>query len=418
MLREMAPVRVTSEIGALRAVLVHTPGLELEAVTPGNREDFLYDDLIGLEVSAREHARLKRVLGEFATVYEISDLLTDLLAEPQARDYLIGRALEVVPSEPLAQQLAQLPPRTIVEMLIQGTEEEPGPIASALNETGFVFPPLPNLFFPRDIGMVIGRHVVVGSMRYRSRWTEEILIKTLFTFHPLLANAGVIYDGSEERRANYTLEGGDVHLLRDDLLLVGFSERSSPGALDQLTDAAFERAGIRDVIVVVMPANPTAIHLDMLFTHVDHGLCLVYPPAFLGPERLTILHRRKGESSVRERPDLFTALSQVGLTMEPVLAGGTRRLTQEREQWASGCNALALAPGAIVTYARNAETLRQLEAAGFEIASSGEFREDDSAPAGPSRGNGRVAITITGGELVRGGGGARCMTLPIEREEP
>jgi arginine deiminase len=412
----MPPVRVTSEIGALRAVLVHTPGRELEAVTPGNREDYLYDDLIGLEVSAREHARLRKVLSHFATVYEISDLLTEVLAVKEAREYLIGRALEVVPSEPLAQQLAQLPPRTIVRMLIEGTEEDPGPIASALNETGFVFPPLPNLFFPRDIGMVVGQHAVVGSMRYRSRWTEEILIKTLFAFHPLLTNAGLVYDGSEERRANYTLEGGDVHVLREDLLLVGFSERSSPGALDQLADAAFERAGIKDVIVVVMPENPTAIHLDMLFTHLDRELCLVYPPAFLGPERLTILHRKKGAAAVREQPDLFTALAQVGVTLEPVLAGGSRRLTQEREQWASGCNALALAPGVIVTYARNAETLKQLEQAGFAITSSADTERAPSPGGGAvSR---RQAITIKGGELVRGGGGARCMTLPILREDP
>lgn len=404
----MPPVRVTSEIGALRAVLVHSPGRELEAVTPGNREDYLYDDLIGLEVSAREHARLCKVLSRFSTVYEISDLLTEVLAAREARDYLIGRALEVVPSEPLAQQLAELPAGTIVRMLIEGTEEEPGPIATALNETGFVFPPLPNLFFPRDIGMVLGTHAVVGSMRYRSRWTEEILIKTLFAFHPVLTNAGLVYDGSEERRANYTLEGGDVHVLRQDLLLVGFSERSSPGALDQLADAAFERAGVHDMIVVVMPGNPTAIHLDMLFTHLDRELCLVYPPAFVGPERLTILHRKKGASSVREQPDLFTALAQVGMTLEPVLAGGSRRLSQEREQWASGCNALALAPGVIVTYARNVETLKQLEQAGFAITSSA-----DETLAGGSR----QAITIKGGELVRGGGGARCMTLPILRED-
>ncbi|HEV8613580.1 MAG TPA: arginine deiminase family protein [Gemmatimonadales bacterium] len=408
----MSQVKVTSEIGALHSVLVHTPGLELEAVTPGNREDYLYDDLIGLEVSAREHARLKAVLQRFAIVHEISDLLAEVLEARPAREHLIARTLDVVPSEPLAQQLAELPPRAIVRMLIEGTEEIPGPIASALNETGFVLPPLPNLFFPRDTGMVIGNHAVVGSMRYRTRWTEELLIKTLFAFSPALENAGILYDGSEERRSNYTLEGGDVHVLRDDLLLVGFSERSSPGALDQLSDVAFERAGVHDVIVVVMPGNPTAIHLDMLFTHVDRELCLVYPPAFVGPERLTILHRRKGETGVREQPDLFTALAQVGLPLEPVLAGGARRLTQEREQWSSGCNALALAPGVIVTYARNTETLKELELAGFRILPSAELLSV------PNPQTGRLAITIEGGELVRGGGGARCMTLPIQRAEP
>lgn len=406
------PIHVTSEIGRLEAVLVHTPGLELEAVTPQNREDYLYDDLIGLEVSAREHARLTEVLRRFATVHEIADLLAETLEARPAREHLIARTLDVVPSAPLAQRLAELEPRAIVKMLIEGTEEPPGPIASALNETGFILPPLPNLFFPRDTGMVIGSHAVVGSMRYRTRWTEELLLKTLFAFHPTLANAGILYDGSEERRSNYTLEGGDVHVLRQDLLLVGFSERSSPNALDQLADTAFERAGVRDVIVVVMPGNPTAIHLDMLFTQIDRELCLIYPPSFIGPERLTILHRRKGEAGVRERPGLFTALGEVGLPLEPVLAGGKRRLTQDREQWASGCNALAVAPGVIVTYARNEETLRQLQSTGFCILPSTEFLAADDNPVE------LTAITLEGGELVRGGGGARCMTLPILRGDP
>lgn len=405
----MPPVQITSEIGPLEAVLVHTPGLELEAVTPGTREDYLYDDLIGLEVSAREHARLKAVLERFATVHEIGDLVTEVLERPEAREYLITRTMDVVASDTLAQQLAKLPPRRIVKMIIEGTEELQGPIARALNETGFVLPPLPNLFFPRDIGMVIGSHAVVGSMRYGIRWTEELLIKTLFGFHPALANSGILYDGSEEKRSNYTLEGGDVHVLRDDLLLLGFSERSSPNALDQLTDSAFERAGVRDVIVVVMPSNPTAIHLDMLFTHIDRELCVVYPPAFVGPERLTILHRRKGQEGVDELPDVFTAFAQVGLSVEPVLAGGARRLTQEREQWASGCNFLAVRPGVIVSYARNEETLRQLQAAGFQIQPSADFLAQKGEPSG------RLAITIEGGELVRGGGGPRCMTLPIRR---
>jgi arginine deiminase len=342
------PVDVTSEIGQLETVLVHTPGPELEAVTPGNREDYLYDDIIDLEIAQREHRQFVSVLRRFATVLQVRDLLADVLAQRAARDFLITKTMDVVESDELAQRLGTLPAGQIVEMLIEGTREESGPLAQALNEEGFALPPLPNLFFPRDIGMVIGRQVVVGSMRYDVRWTEELLIKALFTFHPELANEGLLYDGSEERRSNYTLEGGDVHYLRPDLLVLGFSERTSPAALDELCDTVFAQGAVTDILVVVMPKAPTAIHLDMIFTQVDRELCVIYPPFFVGPERLPVLHRRKGEATVRERPNLFEALGEVGLPLQPVFAGGQHRTSQEREQWSSACNFLAVRPGTVV----------------------------------------------------------------------
>ncbi|MGH7672875.1 MAG: arginine deiminase family protein, partial [Gemmatimonadales bacterium] len=265
----MPRVHVTSEIGPLRAVLVHTPGAELVAVTPGNREDYLYDDIIDLESAQREHRRLVAVLERFGDVYEVRDLLTELAARDDVREFLTTRALEVVPSDALAKQLAALPPEDLVALMVEGAVEDAGPIARALNEVGYALPPLPNLFFTRDVGIVIGEHSIIGSMRYGVRWTEELLIKALFRYHPKLENAGILYDGSEEKRNNYPLEGGDVHPIRPDLLVLGFSERSSPAALDHLCDLAFEHCGVTDAVIVVLPAERTAIHLDMIFTQLD-----------------------------------------------------------------------------------------------------------------------------------------------------
>ena len=408
----MSTVQVTSDTGPLRSVLVHTPGRELLAVTPGTREDYLYDDIIDLETARREHQRMVAVLERFARVFEVRDLLAQVLERGEVRDFLISRTTDVVPSDALARRLAELPVEQIVSLLIEGAAEEAGPIGRALNEVGFALPPLPNLFFTRDVGIVIGSHVVIGSMRFGVRWSEELLIKALFRYHPELANAGILYDGSEERRSNYTLEGGDVHPLRPDLLVLGFSDRSSPAALDQLCELVFAADQVRDVIVVVMPGERSAIHLDMIFTQVDRELCVVYPPHFVGAERLPILHRRKGEQGVREMPNFFAALRAVDCQLEPVFCGGSERPHQEREQWASGCNLLTLRPGLALAYARNEVTLAELNRAGFVLVDAVSFLTGGRAiPAGT-----RAVITLECSELVRGGGGPRCMTLPLQRE--
>jgi arginine deiminase len=407
-------VHVSSEIGRLRTVLVHPPGPELLAVTPSTREHYLYDDIIDLETAESEHRRFVAVLERFTRVHRVTDLLTELVARSEVRDRLIRGAMDVVASEPIATDLKQLPPEALVRQLIEGREESPGPLARTLNERGYTLPPLPNLFFTRDVAMAINEHVMIGSMRHNVRWTEELLMKALFSFHPVLANRGILYDGAAERRLNYTLEGGDVHPLRRDLVMIGFSERSSPAAIDHLASLLFSETEVTDVIVVVMPRDDVAIHLDMIFTQVDRELCVVYPPHFIGPGRLPIVHWRKGDSHMREAANVFVALQECDFPLQPILCGGSKRTVQDREQWASGCNFAAVRPGLVLSYARNDATLAEMEKAGFTVMSAADFLSGERTISEDHR----AVIAFPGGELARGGGGPRCMTLPIERDDP
>jgi arginine deiminase len=142
---------------------------------------------------------------------------------------------------------------------------------------------------------------------------------------------------------------------------------------------------------------------------------VVFPPNFVGPTRSPVLHLRAGRKGMREMPNLFAALRQLDMPLEPVFCGGTRRTLQEREQWSSGCNFVAVRPGLILGYSRNDATYEELQReAGYRIVRGMDLLTGDTEIEDDEK----AALIFDGGELVRGGGGGRCMTLPVRRSDP
>ena len=117
-------------------------------------------------------------------------------------------------------------------------------------------------------------------------------------------------------------------------------------------------------------------------------------------------------SKIKSVNNIIEALKTLGMNVEPVICGGDADdWDQEREQWHSGANFLAFAPGKVLSYARNVHTLEELNKHGFEIITahdviSDKVNLDDFK---------RCVVTLEGSELPRGGGGPRCMTMPLRR---
>ena len=93
-------VHVTSEIGRLRSVVVHTPGNELLGVTPTTREAYLYDDLPDAGQARVEHRRFTAILERFCRVYEVRDLLAQVLENREVRELLaVGSSNKLIARE-------------------------------------------------------------------------------------------------------------------------------------------------------------------------------------------------------------------------------------------------------------------------------------------------------------------------------
>jgi arginine deiminase len=408
-------IAIDSEIGELRRVLIHKPGQEIENMTPAMAAEVLYDDILNLPLAAEEHRQLSGVLRRFAQVYELCDLLSEVLDDQDTRGELVEALCRLYHCEELVPDLMQVPSDVLGRQLIEGTPMHKDTLEKYLSPLRHALPPLPNAFFTRDAVMCANDRVVIGSMASRVRTTEALLLRAIFRHHPELKSNGFYFDGTDNGGTNLTLEGGDLLMLRADLAVIGYSERTSVAGVDRLMEAMAREGQVRDVVVVELPKTRATIHLDMIFTMVDRDTCVVYPPLMKGARKCRAFHVRFDDGRVKninEHPGLLEALATLDLDLTPVHCGGDDPFRQEREQWHSGANFFTLAPGRIIGYAHNTTTLDELAKHGFRIVRA----KDVITGRTDIEQDGRVAVAMDGAELSRGGGGCRCMTMPIQRE--
>ncbi|HEX2318258.1 MAG TPA: arginine deiminase [Streptosporangiaceae bacterium] len=401
---------VNSEVGRLRQVVLHRPGLELKRLTPDNVADLLFDDMLWVSRAQAEHDAFAEALrSRGVVVHYYSLLLTQTLEIPAARGYILDRVFDPRWHGPLAADMLRtvmdgLESAPLAEFLAGGITKreiaelgpEPKSIAfHSLDPDGFVLAPLPNLLYQRDTSCWIYGGVSINAMARSARIRETVTDEAIYRWHPMLGGAAfeVWYHGTDAAPA--TIEGGDVLVLGHGAVLVGMSERTTPQAVEVLASRLFAAGAASCMVAIDMPRTRAFMHLDTMLTMADYGVFTKY--AGMGMLRSYTVEpgATARELKVTEHPpqDMHRAIAAaLGLPAIKVLTAVQDVRSAQREQWDDGCNVLAVEPGVVVAYDRNVTTNAYLRDNGIEV------------------------ITVPGGELGRGRGGPRCMSCPIERD--
>lgn len=405
---DKAFLNIKSEIGKLRAVLLHRPGREIENLVPEYLGRLLFDDIPYLKIAQQEHDTFAKILRENgAQVYYIEELLKDVLSDKSIKSDFIDEFLAesgITSSGlkiALKEHLMPMDSGEFVDTIIAGVRKKDVPEIKqqrlsdlVVDNYQFYLDPMPNLYFTRDIGAAIGSGLSISKMRTEARKRETLLLKYVYINHPQFKETAtpLWYD----RVMPYSLEGGDELVLNNEVIAMGCSERTSPEAIELEARNIFSKGGFKKVLVFDIPKCRAFMHLDTVFTMVDFDKFTIHPGVEEPMNLYTIVPAGEGQVDISYDTQTleYTLKKQLGLDeIDLIRCGGGDPIVAAREQWNDGSNTLAISPGVVVTYERNYVSNELLSEHGVKV------------------------IAIPSSELSRGRGGPRCMSMPLIRED-